>query len=482
MIARRASALIALLLLLSSTGTVAQSEPQAQVLSPPSAMQSSAAQSVPSKLTLGAAIDASEVNYPKVRAALEQQNAAQATIGVARTAYLPRIDILWQTNRATANNIYGLVLPQSIIPSISGPVIASDFNRPAWSSAGGVLFSWQPFDFGARAAQMDLARRSAQGAGAGLGLTKLDVAVFAANAYFDLAAAQQLTATAQANLNRLRVFANSVHVLVNNQLRPGADAAQADAQLALAQTQLIQAQISVEVRRAVLANLTGGQVGELDDAQLLTAPAEQPSGTINVANHPAAQQEAAFVGQQQARLSFLNRSYVPQFNLQSSLYGRGAGTALNGVFPGGANGLAPDTPNWAAGIQVTFPAFDFFSLRAQKKEQAANVRAEEARYSQVIDDLSSQVQQAHAQLEGAQQIARNTPIELAAAQQSETQQRTRFQSGLATVIDVAAAESVLVQAESDDAVARLNVWRALAAVAAARGDLRPFLNQLGTNQ
>jgi outer membrane protein TolC len=129
---------------------------------------------------------------------------------------------------------------------------------------------------------------------------------------------------------------------------------------------------------------------------------------------------------------------------------------------------------------MTFPAFDFFSLRAQKKVQAANVRAEQARYSQVIDDLSVQLQQAQAQLWGAQQIARNTPVELRAAQQSEAQQRARFQAGLATVIDVAAAESVLAQAEADDAIARLNVWRAIANLAAARGDLAPFLTQLGT--
>jgi outer membrane protein len=477
MIASRA--LVCALLLANSAGAFAQSVTQ-QVLTAATAQQSNVPQAVPGKLTLAQAIDAAEANYPRIRVALEQQNAAQSTIGVARTAYLPRVDMLWQTNRATANNIYGLLLPQSIIPSISGPVIASDFNRAAWSSAGGALLSWQPFDFGARAAQVNFAKQSAHAAEAGLSLTKLDVAALTANAYLDLATAQQVAATAQANVNRLQVFANSVHVLVDNQLRPGADAAQADAQLALAQTQLIQAQTSVEVRRAVLANLTGHPVTELDDTQLLTAPAQIPNTTINIANHPAAQQEAAFLNQQQARLSFLNRSYVPQFNLQGSLYGRGAGTALNGAFPGGASGLAPDTPNWAAGIQMTFPAFDFFSLRAQKKVQAASVRAEQARYSLVIDDLSAQVQQAQAQLTGAEQIARNTSVELRAAQQSETQQRARFQSGLAPVIDVAAAESVLVQAESDDAVARLNVWRALAALAAARGDLTPFLNQLDT--
>jgi len=478
MIAR--GAVILALLLSTSAGSFAQSVPQAQVLTAPASPQSSSPQPVPSKLTLAVAMDAAETNYPRVRAALEQQNAAQATIGVARAAYLPRVDMLWQTNRATANNIYGLLFPQSIISSITGPVIASDFSRSAWSSAGGTLLSWQPVDFGARAAQVTVARQAAQAAGSSLNLTRLDVAVVTATAYFDLATAQRLAATAQANVNRLQVFGNSVHVLVNNQLRPGADAAQADAQLALAQTQLIQAQTSVEVRRAVLANLIGGPVGELDDAQLLVPPAEQTTSTMNIVDHPAARQEAALVGQQQARLSLLNRSYVPQFTLQGSVFGRGAGTGLNGIFPGGANGLAPDTPNWVAGIQMTFPAFDFFTLKAQKKAQAANVRAEQARYSQVIDDLSSQVQQAQAQLAGAQQVARNTPIELAAAQQSETQQRARFQSGLATVIDVAAAESLLVQAESDDAVARLNVWRALAALAAARGNLTPFLNQLGT--
>jgi outer membrane protein TolC len=95
-----------------------------------------------------------------------------------------------------------------------------------------------------------------------------------------------------------------------------------------------------------------------------------------------------------------------------------------------------------------------------------------------LDDLSVAVQQAQAELEGAREAAQNTPIELTAAQQSEQQQRARFQSGLATVVDVTAAETLLVQAEADDAVARINVWRALAQLAAAQGDLSPFLTQL----
>ena len=448
------------------------------VVSEPPPQQDRTSRSGMRKLTLTAAIDAAEANYPRTRAALEQRNSAQAAIGVARSAYYPRADILWQTNRATANNIYGLLLPQPVVPSISGPVIASDNTRSAWSSAGGTLISWQPFDFGLRAAQVNAAKQGAQAATAGFALTQLDVAVLTANAYFDLATGEQLASTAQANVNRLQVFANAVHVLADNQLRPGADAAQADAQLALARTQWIQAQTNVEVRRATLAELVGNRTIELDYAQLLApTPSELPIAAA-ITSHPAAEREAALVNQQQARLSALAHSYVPQFNALASVSGRGSGTDISGIFPGGANGLAPSTVNWAVGVQMTFPAFDFFSLRAQKKVQAAAVRAEQASYDQLVDDLSAGVQVAQAQLAGARQAALNTPFELTAAQQSEAQQRARFQAGLATVIDVAAAENILVQAEADDAVARLNVWRALAGVAAARGDLAPFLVKL----
>ena len=46
------------------------------------------------------------------------------------------------------------------------------------------------------------------------------------------------------------------------------------------------------------------------------------------------------------------------------------------------------------------------------------------------------------------------------------------------MIEVSAAESALAQAEGDDAVARLNVWRGVAGVAEAEGDLQPFLQLL----
>ena len=98
----------------------------------------------PANLTLEQALQYAVDHYPTVRAALEQLNASTAGVGVAKSAYWPRLDSLWQSNRGTANNIFGQVLPQSVIPAMSGPVLTSASSGSVWGSATGALFSWEP--------------------------------------------------------------------------------------------------------------------------------------------------------------------------------------------------------------------------------------------------------------------------------------------------------------------------------------------------
>jgi outer membrane protein TolC len=69
-------------------------------------------------------------------------------------------------------------------------------------------------------------------------------------------------------------------------------------------------------------------------------------------------------------------------------------------------------------------------------------------------------------------------VQLAAAQQSESQARARYQAGLTSIVEVADTQSLLAQAEVQDQLARVDVWRALLAEAAARGNLASFLTLL----
>ncbi len=79
------------------------------------------------QMTLEQVVQDASTKYPAVRASLEQVSAAASAVNVARTAYLPRADFGAQLNRATHNNIFGLLLPQGgIYPSISGPVLGTN--------------------------------------------------------------------------------------------------------------------------------------------------------------------------------------------------------------------------------------------------------------------------------------------------------------------------------------------------------------------
>src|SRR5258708_39870876 len=139
--------------------------------------------------------------------------------------------MLWQTNRGTDNHITGLVLPQSVIAPNSGAVALSASNQSAWGSAAGLLFSWEPFDFGYRGAKVDEARAIRNRADAESSLTRLDVAVATVNAYLTVLAAEQTVHAAQADIDRHEIFHKAVQVMVDNQLRAGADASRADAEL-----------------------------------------------------------------------------------------------------------------------------------------------------------------------------------------------------------------------------------------------------------
>jgi outer membrane protein len=447
---------------------------------PAGSLAQAAESSGPTPLNLEQILAAASANYPVIKASQAQERAAQGSIAVAKTAYLPRTDILWQTNRATANNILGLLLPQATIPSVTGSVLPADPTRSAWNSAGGALLSWQPFDFGARGAKVEVARQGSEASKQAAVLTQLQVSANAGSTFFDLAAAEQLVTAAKANVQRYETFDKTVHVLVDNILRAGADASQADAQLALARNQLIQIETQVEVKRAALAEYlqTKPAQAEIDAALLVSSVPDADLAEASPSNHPFVLEEHALSLQQEAQKRFLDRSYVPVFSTSAVVFGRGAGTSSTGNFPGGTAGLAPNTLNWAAGVQVSFAAFDYFSLRGQRLVQEANVEAEHARLDQAVSDLNTALRQAEATLAGARKLAANTPIELNAAKASEQQQQARYRSGLSTVVDVAAAEGVLAQAEGDDAIARLGVWRAELGVAVAQGDLQPFLQLL----
>lgn len=433
----------------------------------------------PLSLTMLDAIELARKNYPALKVVRARAEGAEAGVGLARAAYVPRLDVLWQANRATRNNVFGLLFPQGIVPPISGPVLGTTTDDGVWGSAAGVLLSWHAVDFGVRKANVEAARAQVAQASAQAALTELDVTAAAADAFVSVLAADEAVRAARANVDRLQTFADSVRTLVQNQLRPGADQSRAEAELAIAQNQLSQAMQTTAIARAVLADAIGaaGTSLTLDVGPLAQLPSLPAMGPARVDTHPAVRAEAAAIETVQARERALARTYAPGVDLQGAFSGRGTGAEAPGL-PVRGNGLGLDVANWAVGVTVSFPVLEGFAVNARRRVEAQNEIAERARHEQAIQTVMTQSTRAHALMTAATEIARNTPLELKAATDAESRARARYASGLASVTEVAESQRLLAQAEADDAVARLGVWRALLASSQATGDLTPFLERL----
>ena len=162
----------------------------------------------------------------------------------------------------------------------------------------------------------------------------------------------------------------------------------------------------------------------------------------------------------------------------AALWARGSGLASGTVEPSPGVGLVPDTPNMVAGLVLTWPALDVIKTRARTRVESALVQQASAARDDVAQAIESQVRLARDTLAAARRVAVNTAVELAAARAAESQATARYRAGLTPVVEVAEAQRLLAQAESDDAAGRANIWRALLLLSRAVGDLSPFLGAI----
>jgi outer membrane protein len=429
-------------------------------------------------ISLVEAVEAATKNYPSIRMSQEQAQAAAARIQLARTSFLPKVDAIAGVNRATRNNTFGLLLPSQIIAPISGPALFTNTMSSVWGSTIGVLVSWEPFDFGLRNAQLDVAAAGKRLAELSAARTQFEVAYLTADTYLTLLAAEETVKAAGASYVRARNVEGAVNAVVQAELRPGGDLSRAQAETAGAMNLLIQTEQARDIAKATLAQLVGEAVAVIPGEMLSKAP-QLVYEKVPLDKHPKAQEQNAAIDEVKAREKSLEKSYYPKFALQGTSYARGVGAydPLRGAGNAGnaVSGLGPNIHNWALGFTVAFPLFDFASIKARKDEEQHKEKAEQARYDQVIRELGGQLERARAALMAAQRMQTNMPVQLKAAREGKEQVMARYQAGLATIVEVADAERVLVQAEIDAGLVNLSIWRAILSEAGAVGDLEPFL-------
>jgi outer membrane protein TolC len=425
--------------------------------------------------TLDEAISEALAHHPRLAEASANQTAADARVGEADARLLPALGVSAEFNRSTGNTPPGAFVPAPGFIPISGSPRGKELNSGAWQTGVALWGGWDVLSFVRQAAAIDLALAGRSQATAALDAERLDVAYRVADAFLALVEGEEAVRAVASNVQRAEVLVTATRPLVTQNLRPGVDQARAEAELANARTQLARAEQTRELRRAEFAEAlgrTGAQVDATPGPLLGPVDGLRTGGPADVSHHPQVVLAAAAASRAAQARRLAEVEYLPRLDLVAALWARGSG-----FYNSPASGIVPDIANWAVCAVATWSILDIPAIRERGRAADAEYAAAIARRDEAVLAVSGQISRAGAIVDGAWRVAQQTPAALASAQAAAQQALARYQSGLAPVVDVADAQRVLAQAEIDDAVARLEVRRALLLLSRAAGDLNPFLTQ-----
>jgi outer membrane protein TolC len=437
----------------------------------------------PKAVTIRQAVDVALRNFPAIAHRQYKLRASIANVALAKTQYLPNLNVDIQESEVSPNRIASVVMNNvsgfDTVPVDAGPSSTSQSGKPITNNLDGLNLNWLLVDFGLRHANDAFAYADARSARADLNLTRLDVAFDAADAFLSAAAAKQVIKAAQAGFEHMVAADIRAKTLVSEGLRPGVDAADFDFEVSKTKISLIKAEKETRLALVELAEKMGVANADIDiisDPVLRGPTAQEHFGPFDLQSHPVALLKSAEIQRWRAKEEVLDRAYRPHLWLNSSVWGKGSGEprSINPI-PAVAGGVLPQTYDYMVGLSLSFPIMEYFPLKAQKKIALNNELAAKADFDLAMQILEKKDARARILLAQARKVADETPILVQAARVREIKVLKRYSIGLANMVAVAQAEKALADAEVEDALAQIEVWRSILSLAYVQGDIRPFL-------
>jgi outer membrane protein TolC len=439
-------------------------------------------------LTLSQALGLARTNYPTLRARQAGVAAATADVRTVRANYLPQLTAQVQALDGTSNQARGALLG-GIGPNVSGVREYTSYQA-SWASQGMLYIDWPAVTFGRYRADVQRAQATVTQAQAEYEQELFTHQVQVADAYLLALSAQKTVALQTANLQRAQALRRIVLAGTRAGIQAGIDSSTANAETARARLQVLVSRQQAEQQRVRLAGLLGVPTQTLaltDSVQFFTRlpalPVASDSGSL--LRNPtllAYQRRIASSDALAKSLAFNNR---PTLSVVGATWGRGSGAASSAssdgtytIDPNLNAGLPFKVYNYAVGAALTWRITELIHSRRAATAQLARSEQARADYSQQALQLRTEQQNARLQLDLAQQSALAAPAQLDAAQRAFTQAQARYNAGLDNLVVLTQATVVLNRAETDQAIATNNVWRALLLRAATSGDLGTLTNQL----
>jgi outer membrane protein TolC len=439
-------------------------------------------------LSLKQALQIAISNYGTIQAKASYAAASRATIVQAKRDYLPNLNVSAQTDYGTANGqngpLYGL---GGLGVTSTGPPLAAQ----NWNAAFGSLYlanvNWDFFTFGRSKEKIHTAKALADRDEKDWQQEIFQHEVRVAAAYLNLLAAKRLTASYKKNLDRADTFRYVVISRALNELIPGVDSSQANAEVSNAKITLTRALDAEQEQANQLAQLLGvpAQDFAVDTLFIAQLPASMKAPVVSaIEQHPLLQWYKSRIEASDQLAKYDKTFSYPAFSLLGVIQTRGSGFSNSYTGdPSAVNhnlydGIQPARGNYLIAVGVTWNLTQPLRISQQVKSQQLISKGLREEYNLVNEELTAQLQLSGTKISNALDTYREAPMQVQAASDAYRQKSVMYQNGLTNLVDVTQALYALVRAETDRDIAYNNVWQALLLKAAATGDFTIFSNNL----
>lgn len=400
-------------------------------------------------LTLADVADASLCNNPQTREAWANARVQAALLGVAKSAYLPKV-----TDNVAANT------------NVASPQTSR--NNPYSNISNNLVATYLLYDFGNRDANLENARQLLQAASATQSGTIQNILLSAVQAYYQVQAKQSaLEAALEAESASAESF-KAAEARYKTGIATPADKLQA--QTAYAQQTLLRISNEGALKSAygALANVMGLPANvRLNITQNDSA---KPNTSADILQDVNALIEEAHIRRPdliatEAQLKAAEASINASRNAAKPTIS----LALSNFSQDGSQYNASNTT--ALGISLSIPLFDGYAPTYKIRAAEANADLKLAQLDKVKLAVSLDVWNTYQALKTSTQTISAADILVNSAQESARVALGRYKAGVGNIIESLNAQSALASAQQQNIQARLNFNIARASLAQAIGIL-----------
>lgn len=419
------------------------------------------------EMTLPECLAYAKAHAPEVRMAQARLRAQAAQAESVGAAWYPTVGATAQVFGATANNSTGGYVSSRGFdsPRVGGTRANTSEMTPYGTTFVAAGLNQTVFEFGRIAAQRAAQDALVRAESERVRQDSLTSAFAVEEAFVAVLASKVILRSSSEASTRARAIRDQAEAQFKAGLRPHGNLARAEADLARLDAQRARALGNVRIAESVLAATMGSEKPYVSAKEAPRTLAEMPSlgeaMSRAKSSSPRILRVLAELEAEETRTKAIGAETRPTVYATASASLRGGGQQSNQGTELTGKGFLPYVPNYDIGLVLSWPIFDgTVSGRVDAQRAREELKREELRATEYANSVD--IRRAYVEIETSRSTLASFERAVASAKENYDQTAAQFAAGLGNAVDVAAASLLVVDAETNLAVATFQLARSRA--------------------